>query len=454
MTMRYRIGCLLLLPAILLPFPSAYALSDDIDFEIKIDPRIELLAVIQSLTPWAKTNGFTHLDFQYYRDVKNYFAPHKNHRAVKWMADNIKKNFCYDAPPAAMLHLSDPPDLKANVPFSDYLLGRGRGETNLNTMIECFNEFAKDSNFMKFWEDQQPFYKEYVNRVKGILPYEDYARLMMNYYGEKRDKFVFIAAPLFHGGGYGTQLDTMDGKTTYYLGGSQVLDDGFPVYLTNIVKAMVFHEFGHSFVSPVVKEFNDPINEYRMLHKHIKVDSAYGAWPLVCEEHLIRTGEALLLRMAGFPEEADRNLKANIYRGFVLIPFFVERMEIYLQNRDRYPTFKSFFPEILRVFEEVKIAKSEGPVSMGAGLIFEGSGFRVTRFSSHSPLKKIGIKAGDRLLKINETNVTENDLYKALDIWKNAKKGESVRLLVSRNGKELEFAITVPFGEYYKFIKK
>ena len=440
--------------SILLLIHSAYSHAGGVEFEIKVDPRIELLAVIQSLTPWVKTNGFTHLDFQYYQDVKNHFSPYKNHRAVKWMKDNIKKNFCYDAPPAAMIHLSDPPDMKAVIPFSDYLLGRGGGEKNLGRMVEYFNEFAEDSKFMKFWKDHQSFYTEYTNRVKSLIPYEDFAGLMMKFYGERKEKFVFITAPLFHGGGYGAQVEKEEGAVVYYLGGPQILDEGFPVYYPGMLKSLVFHEFGHSFVSPAVDEYKTQLNEFQKFGKHIKVDSAYPSWELVCEEHLVRTGESLLLRMAGFPEEADRNLKANVYKGFVLIPFFLEKMEIYLQNRDRYPTFRSFFPEILQVFEEVKIVKSEGPVRMGAGMIFEGNGFRITRLFDDSPLKKTGIKTGDLLLKINDTNVTEKDLYEALDIWKNSAKGEKIQLLVSRNGKEREFNIEISYGEYYKFTKK
>jgi hypothetical protein len=410
--------------------------------------------VIQSLTPWKKSNGFTHLDFQYYRDVQSYFAPYKNHRAVKWMKDNIKKYFCYDAPPAAMIHLSDPPEMEVKIPFSEYLLARGRGEKYLSRMVEYFNEFAKDSNFMKFWEDHQPFYTEYVNRIKGLLPYVEYARLMMEYYGEKREKFVFIAAPLFHGGGYGTQAKTASGDTVYYFGGPQILDEGFPVYLPGMLKSLVFHEFGHSFVSPVINEFNSGLDKYRAFSKHIHVDSAYGSWGLICEEHFVRMGETLLLRIAGFPEEGDRNMKANIYRGLALLPFLLEKMDIYLQNRDRYPTFRSYFPELLKVFEEVKTVKSEGPASMRAWMIFEGKQLRITRFAGHGPLEKAGIKTGDLLLKINDTDVTEENLYKALDLWKNAKKGESVRLLVSRNAKEMEYVIEVPFGERTLFVKK
>ncbi len=346
MTIRLWNCFILLLPAILLLFPSAYALSKQVDYEIKVDPRIELLAVIQSLTSWANTDEFTHLDFKYCREVKNHFAPHKNHRAVKWMEDNLKKGFSYSAPPAAMMHLSPPPDMKVIIPFSNHLLASGRDARGLSRMVEYFNDFAEDAGFMKFWEDQQPFYREYVSRIKEILRYRDYARLIMDYYGDERYKFVFIAAPLFSGDGYGAQV----GNTIYYLGGPQAIDDGLPVYSPKIARTMVFHEFGHSFVGPIVQEFKEQISEYGEFHKHIKVNSAYGTWEMVCEEHLVRMGETLLLRMAGYKEEADHNLDYNTHQGFILMPFFWDRMEIYLRNRGRYPTFRSFFPEILQVF--------------------------------------------------------------------------------------------------------
>ena len=43
-------------------------------FTLNVDPRLELLSVIQSLTNWPNIGGFTTFDFQYYKDVKSYFS--------------------------------------------------------------------------------------------------------------------------------------------------------------------------------------------------------------------------------------------------------------------------------------------------------------------------------------------------------------------------------------------
>ena len=140
-------------------------------FKLDVDPRLELLSIIQSLTNWPNVGGFTTFDFQYYKDVKSYFNEFKNHPMIKWYDTNLKRNWGYNAAPAAMLRLSNPPDMKLIEPFPKYIVKRGRGEENLNKMIDLMNQFVKDTDFMKFWEEHRSFYKKFANKIKGQIPF-------------------------------------------------------------------------------------------------------------------------------------------------------------------------------------------------------------------------------------------------------------------------------------------
>ena len=51
--------------------------SDPSKFSIKIDPKLELLSVIQSLTSWPKIGAFTGLRHSYYNRVNQYFGKFK-----------------------------------------------------------------------------------------------------------------------------------------------------------------------------------------------------------------------------------------------------------------------------------------------------------------------------------------------------------------------------------------
>lgn len=438
-------------------FPCHFGFSQDLGFDIKVDPRIELLAIIQSFTDWPRVGAFTTLSFGYYEDVKTYFEPYRDHPSVQWFNKNLQGGWSYDAPPTAMLHLSSPPEVKIVLPFTKSLIQRGDGRENLDKMIHLMNQFIKDSNFMEFWERQQPFYEEFVKRVKELLPFDKYANLMMDFYGERKANFVFIPVPLFHGGGYGAQIETEKGKVSYYLGGPQKVENKFPVYDIKRIKALVFHEFGHSFVNPVVYDNAGELNRYKSFFQYMKKEmerQAYGNWITACHEHLVRTGESFLLELAGFPEEAKRNYKNNLERGFSLLPFFREKMEFYLKNRDKYPSFRDFFPEIIKVFEEVMPVCSEKPDQMGFVGSFIDNQYKIGKVKEETPFEKAGIKAEDILLYINNTKITEGNYEKAVSFWKNAKKDEKVKITVLRDKREKEFEIKVPFIECYKFVKK
>jgi hypothetical protein len=57
-----------------------------------VDPRIELLAVVQSLGDYGEQTGrLTWDDFPYKRDVMEYFSPYKDHPAVKLFKEEARE---------------------------------------------------------------------------------------------------------------------------------------------------------------------------------------------------------------------------------------------------------------------------------------------------------------------------------------------------------------------------
>jgi len=242
-------------------------------------------------------------------------------------------------------------------PFPEYIVKRGRGEENLNRMVDLMDLFVKDTGFMKFWEEQQPFYKEFVDKIKNQIPFKEYNQLIKDFYGEEKANFVFIPVPLFLRGGYAAERETDKGKIVYFIGGPHKLENGFPVYESKILRMLVFHEFGHSFTKPVVNDYEDRLNEYKHLFKYMKEsmkELTYTDWITTCDEHFVRCGEYFLLRLAGFPEESQQNYELNLKQGFLLLPLIREKMEVYVKTRTKFPSFKEFFPNFFEVFETVE----------------------------------------------------------------------------------------------------
>ena len=78
--------------------------------KITFDSRIELLATVQFLSDYDKRfRLITRFDFPYKQHVRKHFSEYKNHPAVKFFDQMSADGFSFDAPPAAMLYLSDVP---------------------------------------------------------------------------------------------------------------------------------------------------------------------------------------------------------------------------------------------------------------------------------------------------------------------------------------------------------
>ena len=77
--------------------------SDPHRLKILVGPRIELLAVIQSLSDYDDRYGLlTDHDFRYRRDIQAHFAPYKDHEAVRLLAVMSAKGFSLQQTDSAM----------------------------------------------------------------------------------------------------------------------------------------------------------------------------------------------------------------------------------------------------------------------------------------------------------------------------------------------------------------
>lgn len=173
---------------------------------IAVDPRLELLAVIQSLSDYDERTGLiTNLDFPYKEKIAQRFDPYRKHTAVTRFAEMSQTAFSFDAPPHAMLFLSPPPDLEEQIPFSDYVLERAGGQAKLEAFIEAMRDFSDDSDFMQFYAENAGFYQDLVAKVEAIVHIEDLV-LLEEYYGLHQHSYNIQLVPLYHAGALGRAL--------------------------------------------------------------------------------------------------------------------------------------------------------------------------------------------------------------------------------------------------------
>jgi hypothetical protein len=326
---------------------------------VKVDPRIELLAAIQMISDYNEQfNLITRFEFPYKSEMISYFFPFKSHKAVLIFEQMSHDGFSYDAPPGVMIHLSNPPELKIETPFTDYLNRRAGGKELLMEFIEAIRDFAKESNFMQFWEKHTQFYQATVNKVEETMAGQDYVATLENYFGVQQSSYNIVLSPLFHSGGFGPRVERKTGQyDIYHIGGPHGVFEEIPLFgNAQYMQHLAWHEFGHSFVNPTTEKFHEQINQYIKLFDPISQqmkDMAYSSWETCVNEHLVRAVTTRLTYIERDKQAGDKALQGELNRSFFYTTALCEKLEYYEIHRDKYPSFIDFYPEIIAVFQEL-----------------------------------------------------------------------------------------------------
>lgn len=326
-----------------------------------IDPRIELLAVVQAVGTYDEQYDLiTNEDFNYKKEIMKGFSKFSNHEAVKVFNNMSRENFSYDAPPTAMLYLSNPLSLKVNQDFTDYLKSRG-GEEKLNKFALEIRNFAIDTKFHEFFNKQKKFYNSVIEENAKVMGNTNYIDQLEQYYGMKQNSYNIILSPMFHSGGFGPRVKSENGEyDVYSIQGPSSVKDNIPIFGDEDgFRYIALHEFSHSFINPLTEENIDEVNKYSELYKPISEKmnkQAYNSWENCAYEHIVRSVVARLIFIHSGSENYETIVAYEKDRGFLYIDELTKKLEEYEKNRDRYKSFKDFFPELVKVFKELSLS--------------------------------------------------------------------------------------------------
>ncbi len=325
---------------------------------IMVDPRIELLAVVQFLSGYDKRFGLiTRFDFPYKQDVREYFSKQKNHPAVKLFDRMSTEGFSFDAPPAAMLYLSKPPELTAERPFTEYLNKRAGGAEELKKFVEQLRDFAKETEFMSFFKTHHGTFQHMVDRAQEKLGGINYAQTLQDYYGMIQNSYNIILAPIFVGG-FRPRIKRSDEKYDIYnILGPMNMKAEYPAFGSEeSFRYIAWHEFSHSFVNTTTEKFSRNIDRYKALFEPISTrmkGQTYGDWQTCVNEHIVRAVTTRLAYQEISPEAGEQALHGEKEHGFAYVEALCESLTGYEKHRDTYPTLVDYYPELIKVFERL-----------------------------------------------------------------------------------------------------
>ena len=345
--------------------------------EVTADARMLLVTTVISLATEGKFYGKP-VDEAYAEAVRTRFADHREHPAVKTAAGLVRRGFSYDAPVGWILHFSDPPELKQRHEPPDEIVKRAPTPAALDDFAAELRDFAKSADFAGFLESQKEAHAAFIKRVKDVLDAEGGVKRLEAFFGESRDSYTLIVAPLVGPHNYGPHV----GRHVFQIFNPATHKD--EAALKRGVADMVYHEFGHSFTNPLVDAAQGRLEKASALFEPVREAmkrQAYGNWMTCMREHVVRAAAARLVRGELGDLEGARQVAEDYAKGFRYLPPLYRALEEYEKNRGKFQRLADFAP---RLFEEIDKIAREGAEAYWARQPFAGRLNDVWTFPDHA----------------------------------------------------------------------
>lgn len=323
---------------------------------ISIDPRIELLAVIHSL---SNNQDLANRNLPYSKEIISFFESFSSQEAVKLTESlNQKYGFSYDAPVAFMLHLSQPVELEEKNKFSEYILKRSGEGDNLEQYRKSIKRFVEISNFEAFWNSKIPFYNQILDMTIANMGEVDLVKAMEDYFNETQENYNVIITPALFGG-KGAFISGIDGKETFVATLETTdMKDNIPYTSGNNILFYVWHEYGHFFVNPLTEKYADRVSLQNKMYVPIEnamSKQAYGSWATCVNEHIIRAINIRMVELYSNVQQSETLLNRELRNHFIYIVPLIEELKKFEQQRDKNSiTFTEFYPELLNVLDSLQ----------------------------------------------------------------------------------------------------
>ncbi|MDN3593468.1 DUF4932 domain-containing protein [Zunongwangia endophytica] len=251
---------------------------------------------------------------------------------------------------------------------------KNRLEEIISNYLQSLYDFYQTENVEDFYNKNVNFYNGAINEVVSHLP-QGFTDAMETYYGDSREKYIALVSPMMiwpiednEGRGIGATVEHKNSKIVYEIMSPYVQVpfnsdnedyDKFGFDYKPRATTLTVHEFGHSFVNSELEPYQEKIenSSYLFTDKLKKKMESKGiqTWNVYVIESLVRLGEIRVSEIQNDKERADylRNYHTN-QEDFIFIPQLEKKVLEYENNREKYPMWKDFIPELLEVFRENK----------------------------------------------------------------------------------------------------
>ncbi len=247
-----------------------------------------------------------------------------------------------------------------------------RLEKIISDYLNSLYSFYQTENIGEFYERNAAFYQGAINEVKSHIP-DGFTDAMETYYGDSREKYIALVSPMMiwpieenEGRGIGATVERDNKKIVYEVMSPYVQVpvistkkdyDQFGFDYQQRARTLTVHEFGHSFINSELEPYQEQIenSSYLFTEQLNKEMESKGIqnWNVYVIESFVRLGEIRVAEIQNDKERANnlRNYHTN-KEHFIFLSQLEDKIIEFENNREKYPMWKDFIPELLKVFEQ------------------------------------------------------------------------------------------------------
>jgi hypothetical protein len=223
-----------------------------------------------------------------------------------------------------------------------------QAKENAKAFLDGFNKFYVDINFDQYISDTKPYYTAALEQVNTTLSDARFIKAMEKFYNRSFQSYTLIPSlTIPKGMGFGLRHSTNGQTHVFNVFGAfdpqkfdqmNRLDMGFAN--SERLNELSVHEFGHSFVNPVVDKLEpEQISATARLFEPIKSsmsDQGYNSWKTCLYEHFVRAGEIIIAK------KLDNNGRIAELRSwyverrkFKYLPILIQELEKYDEGKTK-----------------------------------------------------------------------------------------------------------------------
>jgi len=302
----------------------------------------------------------------YMHQIDSAFSPYAHEPAI----EDIKRfrslyGVGYDAVVSLAAHITDPINFQERVPFDApgcTLDPRWHGAA-VRSLLTDARRFARDAHLAAFLRAEQPLYDSAAARMRRMVEHSLNVAWFHRFYSD-RSSSVFILSPLV------SDADELFGPTFRdahimerhaYVGIGEQDRGGYPVISPNYLPYIV-HEFNHTFVNDVLDGHRDQFRPYAAqvfarVERQMRAQHYLDPQTMV-DESVVRAAVIRYLMANADAKAVNREIAMQRKLGFFWIEDLTRLLGRYQTHRAKYPTFRSFAPEIVRYYKRLSVQLS------------------------------------------------------------------------------------------------